>query len=267
MKALRSRLSSIPVSGWVLVTVLVLTLLWRGFGSSPAGFSDGPVMTGDWSNAAAEAYVISRLQDHGDARAYGFAIADDQDATAHHYIYDYYPLQTATGEYYLVVAYTKPKPFECDACAPRLSFFEFRKTADGWTPAATSIGAYSGGSAGSPPAAIHPVRIGRDRFGIAIESPAAGFGSREARFTLYANVDGAFQRVFSVVTERKGAMYDERIVPIGSWRVNIVPRSDTDNPFYDIQVNSVDGPELSGIPGLSDRKRYRFDGKQYVLVE
>jgi hypothetical protein len=265
MKLPRSRLLSVRLLGGFVVTAIAAGLLWRVFHTIP-GFPDGPVMTGDWRNSVAEAYVIDRLQEHGDARAYGFDIAGDQDATAHHYLYDYYPLQSAAGEACLVVAYSKPEPFECAACAPHLSFFEFRKMADDWIPAGSSIGEFSGGAAGSPPADLHPVRIGRDRFGIAIESPA-GSVSAEARYTLYANLDGAFHEVFSTVTERKGAMYDTRIVPVGSWRVSIVPRSDSGNPFYDIQVSATGGPELSGIPGLADRKRYRFDGEQYVRLE
>ena len=266
MKPSHARLLSLRLLGGLAVTAIAASLLWRVF-HSPSGFSGGPVMTGDWRNSVAEAYVIERLREHGDARDYGFELSRDTDVTAHHYLYDYYPLQTPAGEIRLVVAYTKPEPFECAACAPRLSFFEFRKMADDWIPTGISIGDFNGGAAGSPPADIHPVRIGGDRFAIAIESHAAGSVSGEARFTLYANLDGAFHQVFSTVTERKGAMYDTRIVPVGSWRVRTVPRPETGSSFYDIEVTRTDGPERSGIPGLADRKRYRFDGEQYVLVK
>ena len=44
-----------------------------------------------------------------------------------------------------MVAYTKPEPFDCRHCTPRLSLVEFAPIAGGWVPEVRSLGEIAAG--------------------------------------------------------------------------------------------------------------------------
>ena len=204
------------------------------------------------------------LQQHGDAAAFGFDTEPYSSVPLHHYIYDYYHLNYSDGEHHLVAAYTKPEPFDCNRCMPRLSLVEFVPTAGGWSPGARSIGEITAGSWGSPPYSVGIMELGHDRFGVVIESSDDQRGAWDASLNIYTVLDGSYRKVATLVTERHGILFEEQGLATGSWQIGTLPQ--TSGGFYDILVRkrNTNTETLSDNP--SDNQVYRFDGKRYSPV-
>jgi len=221
-----------------------------------------PVISGKWNDIAAGRYVIDLLKNHRDEADFGFDTEPYSSVPLHHYIYDYYRLNYPGGEHHLVVAYTKPEPFDCRHCAPRLSLVEFAPKAGGWMPAVLSIGKIPAGNWGSPPYSVGIMALGPDRFGVVIESSEDQRGAWDASLDIYTAIDHDFRKVASFVTERHGFLYEEQGLVTGSWQMGTLPQ--TSSGFYDILVKkrngSAESPESAG-PAFN--QVYRFDGEQY----
>ena len=221
-----------------------------------------PVIAGTWNNIEAGRYVIGLLQNHEDEFASGFNPEPYSSSRLHHYIYDYYLLKYTGGEHHLVVAYTKPEPFDCRRCAPRLSLVEFVPKAGGWTTGISSIGEISAGSWGSPPYSVGIMKLGPDKFGVVIESSEDQRGAWEAGLNIYTTLDGGFRKVATFVTERHGYRYQEQGLATGSWQMGTLPQ--TSEGFYDILVKQRNGDsETSMSADHAGNQRFHFDGEQY----
>jgi hypothetical protein len=221
-----------------------------------------PVITGEWNNIEAGRYVIGLLKHHEDSASFGFDVEPYSSVPLHHYIYDFYRLNYSGGEHHLVVAYTKPEPFDCRNCAPRLSLVEFVPVAGGWAPGVRSIGEIAAGSWGSPPYSVGTMELGPDRFGVVIESSNDQRGAWEASFTIYAAIDNSYRKVANIVTERHGYLYEEQGLSTGSWQMGTLPQ--TSGGFYDILVKRKNGAaETPESADAVDNTVYRFDGEQY----
>jgi hypothetical protein len=224
-----------------------------------------PVIAGEWNNVEAGRYVITLLQDYGDSAAFGFDREPYSNIPVHHYIYDYYRLDYADGEHHLVVAYSKPEPFDCRACAPRLSLVEFVPIDGGWRTGVSSIGKIAAGSWGSPPYSVGIMELGPGRFGVVIESSDEQRGAWEASLDIYTALDGDYRKVANIVTERHGYRYEEKGLSTGSWQMGTLPQ--TTAGFYDILVkktHNTSGTLDSTDP--TDNQLYRFDGERYTPV-
>jgi hypothetical protein len=223
-----------------------------------------PAIAGKWNDIEAGRYVIGMLQQHGDAAAFGFDTEPYSSVPLHHYIYDYYRLNYSDGEHHLVAAYTKPEPFDCKRCMPRLSLVEFVPTAGGWSPGARSIGEITAGSWGSPPYSVGIMELGHDRFGVVIESSDDQRGAWDTSLNIYTVLDGSYRKVATLVTERHGILFEEQGLATGSWQIGTLPQAS--GGFYDILVRkrNTNTETLSDNP--SDNQVYRFDGKRYSPV-
>ena len=220
-----------------------------------------PVIAGEWSDIEAGRYVIDLLQHYGDTAAFGFDTEPYSRVPLHHYVYDYYRLNYTGGEHHLVAAYTKPEPFDCQRCEPRLSLVEFEPKAGGWTPGVHSIGEIAAGSWGSPPYSIGIMELGPDRFGVVIESSEDQRGAWDASLDIYTALDGGFRKVATLVTERHGFLYEEQGLSTGSWQIGTLPQ--TSGGFYDILVKRKNPNPESSSTEPADNQVYRFDGEQY----
>jgi hypothetical protein len=221
-----------------------------------------PVIAGEWNNIEAGRYVVDLLKKHGDAAVFGFDTEPYSSVPLHHYIYDYYRLNYTGGEHHLVVAYSKPEPFDCHHCAPRLSLVEFAPNSDGWAPEARSIGEIPAGSWGSPPYSVGIMELGPDRFGVVIESSEDQRGAWDASLDIYTAIDGDFRKVASFVTERHGFLYEEQGLATGSWQMGTLPQ--TTGGFYDILVKKRNNDtETRESDKSAVNQVYRFDGEQY----
>jgi hypothetical protein len=224
-----------------------------------------PAIAGEWNTIEAGRYVIDLLQNHGDSAAFGFDTEPYSTVPLHHYIYDYYSLNYTSGEHHLVLAYTKPEPFDCRNCAPRLSLVEFVPVAGGWTPGLRSIGKIAAGSWGSPPYSVGIMELGPDRYGVVIESSDEQRGAWDASLDIYTEIDGSYRKVASIVTERHGYRYEEQGLATGSWQMGTLPQ--TSGGFYDILVRKRNGTAASpDSTDPADNQVYRFDGEQYSPV-
>jgi hypothetical protein len=246
----------------LLVAAAILLLLFGGRYILSLRHSAEPVIAGAWNNIEAGRYVISLLQNHGDVSAFGFDSEPYSSVALHHYIYDYYLLNYTGGEHHLVVAYTKPEPFDCRRCAPRLSLVEFVPKAGGWAPGIRSIGEISAGSWGSPPYSVGIMELGPDKFGVVIESSEDQRGAWEASLDIYTTIDGDFRKVATFVTERHGYLYEEQGLATGSWQMGTLPQ--TRAGFYDILVKQRNGnTETPESADHAINQVYHFDGEQY----
>jgi hypothetical protein len=223
-----------------------------------------PAIAGEWNDIEAGRYVIGMLQHHGNAAAFGFDAEPYSSVPLHHYIYDYYTLNYSGGAHHLVAAYSKPEPFDCNRCAPRLSLVEFVPTAGGWSPGARSIGRIAAGSWGSPPYSVGIMELGHDRFGVVIESSDEQRGAWDASLDIYTALDGNYRKVATVVTERHGLLYEEQGLPTGSWQIGTLPQ--TSSGLYDILVKKRNGNTETPSDDPADNQRYRFDGERYSPV-
>jgi hypothetical protein len=246
----------------LLAAAAILLLLVGGRYMLSLRHSAEPVIEGAWNNIEAGRYVISLLQNHGDGTAFGFDAEPYSSVSLHHYIYDYYRLDYTGGEHHLVAAYTKPEPFDCRRCAPRLSLVEFVPKSGGWAPADRSIGKISAGSWGSPPYSVGIMELGPDKFGVVIESSEDQRGAWDASLDIYTAIDGDFRKVATFVTERHGFLYEEQGLATGSWQMGTLPQ--TSGGFYDILVKKRNGSaESLESADPADNQVYRFDGEQY----
>ena len=246
----------------LLAAAAILLLLFGGRYFLSQRQAEEPIIAGEWNDIAAGRYVIGLLQKHGNGAAFGFDTEPYSSVPLHHYVYDYYRLAYTGGEHHLVAAYTKPEPFDCRNCAPRLSLVEFVPAAGGWAPGVRSIGEIAAGSWGSPPYSVGVMELGPDRFGVVIESSNDQRGAWEASLDIYTAIDGGFRKVATIVTERHGNRYEEQGLPTGSWRMGTLPR--TSAGFYDILVKQSHGSgETPESTDPADNQVYRFDGEQY----
>jgi hypothetical protein len=223
-----------------------------------------PAIEGKWNDIEAGRFVIGMLQRHGDAAAFGFDTEPYSSVPLHHFIYDYYRLNYSGGEHHLVAAYTKPEPFDCHGCAPRLSLVEFVPSADGWSPGVRSIGQIAAGNWGSPPYSVGIMELGHDRFGVVIESSDEQRGAWDASLDIYTALDGGFRKVASLVTERHGLLYEDQGLSTGSWQIGTLPQ--TSRGFYDILVRKRSANSESASDAPADNQVYRFDGERYSPV-
>ena len=245
-----------------LATAAILLLLLGGRYFLSLRHSAEPVIAGEWNNIEAGRFVIGLLQQHENSASFGFDTEPYSSVSLHHYIYDYYRLNYTGGEHHLVVAYTKPEPFDCRRCAPRLSLLEFVPEKGGWNLGARSLGEVASGSWGSPPYSIGIMDLGPDRFGVVIESSNDQRGAWEASLDIYTVIEGSYRKVASIVTERHGYLYEEQGLATGSWQMGTLPQ--TRGGFYDILVKKRNGGTEAPEPGDSaDNQVYRFDGEQY----
>lgn len=246
----------------LLAAAAVLLLLFGGKYLLSLRHPAQPVMAGEWNDIAAGRYVIGLLQNHGDGTAFGFDTEPYSNIPLHHYVYDYYRLAYTGGEHHLVVAYTKPEPFDCRMCAPRLSLVEFVPAAGGWAPGVRSLGEIAAGSWGSPPYSVGIMELGPDRFGVVIESSNDQRGAWDASLDIYTAIDGGYRKVATIVTERHGFLFEEQGLPTGSWQMGTLPQ--THGGFYDLLVKrKIGNTEASESADPADNRVYRFDGEQY----
>ena len=248
----------------LLAAIAGLLLLLGGWYFLSQRHAEEPAIAGEWNNIEAGRYVIGLLRGHGDGAAFGFDTEPYSSVALHHYIYDYYRLAYAGGERHLVAAYTKPEPFDCRACAPRLSLVEFEPVAGDWAPGVRSIGEIAAGSWGSPPYSLGIMELGPDRFGVVIESSNDQRGAWDAFLDIYTAIDGSYRKVASIVTERHGYLYEEQNLPTGSWQMGTLPQ--TTGGYYDILVKRSNGAaESAESAEPADNQVYKFDGEQYSL--
>jgi hypothetical protein len=224
-----------------------------------------PAISGAWNNIEAGRYVTTLLQHQGDNAAFGFDQEPYSSMPLHHYVYDYFSMKYPDGEHHLVVAYSKPEPFDCRTCAPKLSLVEFVPVPGGWLTGINSIGKIAAGRWGSPPYSVGIMELGPGKYGVVIESSDEQRGAWEASLDIYTALDGDYRKVATIVTERHGYQYEEQGLATGSWQMGTLPQ--TSAGFYDILVkrtnNTSETPE-SLTP--ADNQHYRFDGERYSPV-
>jgi hypothetical protein len=169
---------------------------------------------------------------------------------------------------------TKSKDFECHACAPYLSFFEFEKRPRGWKLTSSEIAAVQIGAWGEfRPDAISVRVIGDNLYGVFLESGYMAQGQTVSDVTLFARIGDSFREILTLALGEGGDSS-------GNWSstINIKP---TTTGLYDIIVErkGYGGPQdLKWVNGADELKAdaadqngnvrpediFKFDGRRYV---
>lgn len=172
---------------------------------------------------------------------------------------------------------TTPEDFDCHACAPWLSFFEFEKVSHGWSLTNSEIAVLQRGSWGDFPAEWISVRVISDHiYGVFLTSGYTAQGFTTQGVTLYARIGDSFREILSLSTSED----DPPEFGGGGWSSTIEIRPAAAG-LYDVVVHRkgktgpedlrwVEGPDegKDDVAGDDDRIRpldvFKFDGRRYV---
>ena len=214
------------------------------------------VINGKYNEEIANKYVLKRLTEYGDAKNYSF----ESDDKVIHKIYGHYFLKFENYHSYIVAAVSRPEGwFECHACAPMLSFFEFKQNAAGWCLGTCSICALNDGSWGKPPNEIKIIPIGKNNYGVVIEHKGNNQGVYVAYTRIFADLAGEFKEVFS---DQTSYFWVDSPNPKPKWNAEITIKNNDLN-FYDILVEK----RGVGIPKSESKLLFKFDGQNYKKSE
>ena len=240
------------VSGVVafLSTVIGVFVFFTGKSDLPSLLSSANIVMNKWDKAKASELAMGILRKE--------LPVDEKNSKLHHTIIEHYYLKYNQDDERFVVALSSiGDDFECHACAPLLSFIEFKKQDnDGWIIGRKNIGIFREGSWGSPPS-LKVMIIGTNNWGIVTQGGYTSTGIHSESTTIYANIAGTYQEVFSETTEEdhsgRGSVYE--------LTSDISVRPVTGNPFYDLvlvkNIRSEEGEQSS------EKIIYKFDGQRY----
>ena len=169
---------------------------------------------------------------------------------------------------------TTPDDFECHACVPYLSFFEFEERHRGWKLINSDIGVVRAGGWGSfPPEDISVRVIGENIYGVFLKEGFTGQGVTVEDVSICAKMGDSFKEVLFL--EIAEADPDG-----GGWSSTITP-SPTTTGLYDLVVDRVqddprhilkweNGPERSKEDvadyegNIRTHDVFKFDGNRYM---
>jgi hypothetical protein len=177
----------------------------------------------------------------------------------------------------IVLAFqTAPDGFECHACAPYLSFFEYEKKPKGWQSINDEVAAVQAGSWGEFSAEGLSVRVIADSlYGVFLESGYTAQGHTNIGVTLFARIGDAFRPILDLQLAEGGFLKDDY-----GWSSTITMKP-TNTGLYDLLVERkgnrgpqdlrwTDGPE-ERKPDVADNDGnvrpadlFKFNGQQYI---
>ncbi len=227
---------------------------------------------GKWALSHAETLVTTELQKkEWNTKNFG-------DPPYEHKLLDEYHLVYENGQAIVLAYQTRPVGFECHACAPYLSFFEFEKLSHGWKLIDSEIAAVQIGSWGNFPAEGMSVRvIANNLYGVFLESNYMAQGYTSGSVTLFARIGDSFREILNLQLSQGN--------PDGYGWSSTYTMESTSTGFYEIFVKrkgNYGAKNLKWINGngleeskanVADRNGnvrtediFYFNGKQYVLA-
>lgn len=180
----------------------------------------------------------------------------------------------ANGQQAMLVTFeTAPQNFDCHACAPYLSFFEFDKRPNGWKLADSELGVVQAGNFGSYSATELSVRaLGNNTWGIFVGDGSTNQGVTVEVVRIFAKIDNKLRQVLFIETgeSEAGQGWKSTITPVpaatGLDDLDIVrTQSDPKDP-----LQWANGPEesMDEVADSSGRIRphdvFKFNGTRYV---
>lgn len=177
---------------------------------------------------------------------------------------------------FLVTNETRTEDNDCHACAPLIGFFVFEKSYRGWKLSSYSKNLVHAGVWGEPPT-VDLVKIGPERWALAINSGFSSLGDTEDYIALFLPDANGVHMVFSATTlEELEAMCerDENGIVIDgnadgkcfseSTEVFVLPSS---GRLYDLKSVKTDrvgkkGPDGKNIMTVIEEQYFRFDAGQ-----
>ena len=159
-----------------------------------------------------------------------------------------------------VVTASRPiRNYDCHACGPALSVFEYQWHEKGWSPSRSTYGLTQFGAWGRGPEEkdMAIVKIAPDRCALAIRSFYATQGWSFDHYTLIGNTGQSFKEIFDTTLSADNSATG--MPPRTNWktRLRFHPGSGS---YYDIRLHRI---------GMKDGKRidftvtYSFDGTKY----
>jgi len=213
-----------------------------------------------WDRDKANEAVLKRLKRYGGLSAYGF----DWVAKQHpgvglkHTVISFLPVPYASGKHMLAVAFTVPeKHFDCHACVPKLSFFEFAQKEGEWRVVSEKVNATALGGWGEPPKpdSMSIVQMGSDVYGLRIDTAGGGQGYYLEYVSLF--LIGDYRLVFDAETASSDAGTGNNRT---DWKAQI-EFVDSGAALYDILLKKKGKKDNRPV---DERTVYTYNGSKYV---
>jgi hypothetical protein len=169
---------------------------------------------------------------------------------------------------------TTPRNFDCHACQPYLSFFEFDQRPDGWKLADSELGVLQAGGWGDFSAqwvSLHALANSVD--GIFVDDGGTNQGVSLMNLHLFAKVNGAFRQILLM-------QISESVPDRGGWSSTITPvptpagladlkvdrvQSDPRNTLRWANGSEQSRDEVANLNGdIRPHDRFSFNGTRYV---
>lgn len=156
----------------------------------------------------------------------------------------------------VLVTATATEKFDCHACAPYLSFFEFENVDDSWSLVTTDICAYRAGSWGEPPRLSVRV-LAEERYAVFMEDGYMAQGHITSVTTVIARIGNSFQEVLCILDSESSP--NEEGDNVG-WQSNFEPIVCATG-LYDLRVTRWGDPNSEGMVfiGNADEQTFRND--------
>lgn len=220
---------------------------------------------GEWNFQQAQKIILPYLQRNNWNNVKDFCSKSPCNPV--HTFLSQYKLPYKNKEAILVATASINKGFDCHACAPHLSFFEFEKQTTGWKLVNSDIAVSHWGSWGTVQPSDIKVKVlgnnGDNLYGIVHEGSYVGQGIFVSSTSIYAKVDGSLREVLPVLQtseNNSGAGGGQNGLAQTNWESKITIQPGTKG-FFNILV------ERQGIrrgKPFSERQLLKFNGQKYV---
>ncbi len=242
-----------------------------GFSEQESHALEPVEIQGKWDGNQAKAIAVAKLQRHDWKNLLAEKGNCWQPPPYRHELLGEYALVYKDRQGTVLAFQTMPENFECHACAPYLSFFEFEKRPRGWNLVGSEISVLRNGAWGYFPKEHISIRVIADNlFGVFLEDYYMAQGQSVSGVTAYARIGDSFCEILDLALGENGIFGEETWY--WSSTITIVP---TSTGLYDIVVertgdlkwvNGSDEREDDAADGgiIRPRDVFRFNGRRYV---
>lgn len=258
---------------FIAAYISIATLLFSAFNSIFLVIqnSSKPSFSGTWDDSNAKHLLMESIMDSEYKIKFGEYGDGDRGKNIEfeHKLLNFYHVLYKGEPNVVGVTYSKPKVeyFDCHACRPSISFFEFIKNGNKWTLEREHIDALKGGEWGYPPEEFKVLPIGYGIFGVLIEGSVTSHGSTERWVSLYSLVGSKYREIFNATLDVDvgGGIHG----PIQG--IKFIEKGDS---YYDMQVKGIyfyyeDGVNktIKEYKPDDEEALFKFSGIRYKLAD
>lgn len=219
-----------------------------------------------WNVDDAEELIYTKLKAYGNAKAYGFndSIDKNLNTSLNHKIVGFYDIPYPEYKHIIAVAATTPiKDYDCRACQPKLSFFEFYIKNGQWKIKNSYLNTIEYGEWGEAPShkEIQTIKLGKNDSGLLFRLSSSTQGLLSENSSIYALMDnGETKNIFSEATAANDGGTSN---PSTDWKATLkLDRSS--NKFYNIILHKTGFKDTKKI---NEKIIYSYDTNKGIYLE